>query len=354
MNNINEHTRKLYELIKGHSRSGNLSLYSEAQEQGISYSELLEQIDPSEPGSSLDSFERQLQMHEITPTGRRAISMEQFFHGGGLTLLPEFVLREIKTGYNLAENPTNLIASVVYEAGPTIRPVYFKMDSASRSFGKRGPGSTSAYPKVQLAYRDKEVVMTDRGLQFDFSYRVIRNQKLTEFRTYLRYVGAQMAYDEITEIYNTGLNGDGTSDAAEDVFTGNAGTFAYTDLVHLAMSFDVPNNMTHIIAKGTDIETIVNLSQFQSPDAWRESELFQRSGNYKSFLPVNAKLVVAPEATATKVLGLDSRFAIRETVAQPVMIEAEKVINQKLESAVISKESCYTIMVDGAAKVSDY
>jgi hypothetical protein len=51
---------------------------------------------------------------------------------------------------------------------------------------------------------------------------------------------------------------------------------------------------------------------------------------------------------------MDSRFAVRETVAQPIMIEAEKVINQKLETAVVSKESVYTIMVDGAALVSDY
>ena len=65
-------------------------------------------------------------------------------------------------------------------------------------------------------------------------------------------------------------------------------------------------------------------------------------------------LVRVPNATATKVIGLDSRFAVRETVSQPLMIEVDKVINQKLESAVVSKESVYTIMVDGAAKLSDY
>ena len=70
--------------------------------------------------------------------------------------------------------------------------------------------------------------------------------------------------------------------------------------------------------------------------------------------PMNAKLVVAPNATSAKFVALDKRFAIRESVAQPLMIEAEKVISQKLESAVISKESVYTIMVDDAIKASDY
>jgi len=83
-------------------------------------------------------------------------------------------------------------------------------------------------------------------------------------------------------------------------------------------------------------------------------EAFQRSGDFRSLLPLNARLVIVPHATATKVLGLDRRFAVRESVAQPLMIEAEKVIAQKLESAVVSKESVYTVMVDGAALLSDY
>jgi len=349
-----DNAHKLKELIVQHSRSGNLSLYAEAQEQGVSFSALLEQIDPGEPGSKLDAFERQLMLHGIEVEGARAISMEQFFVGGGLILLPEYILREIRHGYRLVQDPVELVASVVPETGPTVKPVYIKTEKAKQTLGKKGPGGGAAYPRVELLYRDKEATIVDRGRQFDFSYRVVRNQKLTEFRVFLWWIGAQMAYDEIDEIYNVLLNGDGTSPGATDVFNGNAGTFAYSDLVHLAMSFQVPAQMTHVIATSGDIETIVNLSQFQDPLAWRESELFSRAGDYRSFLPVNARLVIVPNATTTKVLAIDSRFAVRESVSQPLMIEAEKVISQKLESAVVSKESVYTVMLDGAALLSDY
>ncbi len=347
-------SKQLKELVTRHSRAGDLSLYAEAQEQGVSFSKLLEQIDPSDPKNPLDAFERQLQLHGIVPNGVRSITMEQFFVGSGLILLPEYILREIQRGCRMVQDPNELIASTVSDTGPTVRPIYIKTTAAKTSLGKRGSGGGGAYPRVELLYRDKEAAVIDRGRQFDFSYRVVRNQKLTEFRVFLNWIGAQMAYDEIDDIYNVLLNGDGTSPAATDVFNGAAGTFAYTDLVHLAMAFEVPARMTHILALGTDVETIVNLSQFQEPNAWREAELFTRTGDYRSFLPVNAKLVVAPNATSTKVLGLDCRFAVRETVTQPLMIEAEKVINQKLESAVVSKESVYTVMVDGAAKLSDY
>ncbi len=280
--------------------------------------------------------------------------MEQFFVGGGLILLPEYILREIQRGYRMVQDPTELIAAAVPESGPAVRPIYLKTSKAKQSLGKRGGGGGAAYPRVELLYRDKEANIVDRGRQFDFAYRVVRNQKLTEFRVFLWWIGAQMAYDEIDDIYDVLLNGDGISAGATDVFNGNAGTFAYSDLVHLAMSFDVPARMTHIVASKSDIETIINLSQFQDPDAWRESELFQRTGDYRSIQPVNARLVVAPNATATKVIALDRRFAVRESVAQPLMIEADKIINQKLEKVVVSKESVYTIMVEGTALLSDY
>jgi len=349
-----DNATKLKELIVRHSRSGNPALYAEAQEQRISLTELLEQLDPSEPEAKLDAFERQLMLHGIETQGARAITMEQFFVGGGLILLPEYILREVKRGYRMVQNPTDLLATVVHESGPTVRPIYIKTELAKESLGKKGTGGGAAYPRVELLHRTKEADIVDRGRQFDFSYRVIRNQKLTEFRVFLWWIGAQMAYDEVDEIYDLLLNGDGVSAGSTDVFNGVGGTFAYSDLVHLAMSFDVPSRMTHILAAQEDVEKIVNLTELQHPDAWNERELFRRSGDYRSFLPMNARLVIVPHATATKVIGLDSRFAVRETVAQPLMIEAEKVISQKLEKAVVSKESVYTIMVDGATKLSDY
>jgi hypothetical protein len=120
------------------------------------------------------------------------------------------------------------------------------------------------------------------------------------------------------------------------------------------MSFDGPARMSHILGSKSDVEKILNLDEFQDATAWTGSEVFQRTGDYRSFLPVNTKLVVVPNATATKFAALDHRFGIRESVAQPLLIEAEKVISQKLESAVLSKESVYTIMVDDAIAVSDY
>lgn len=345
--------------IVEHSRSGNLALYHEAQEKGITLSELLEDRDPSPrneqglPASPLDAFERQLAAQEITTTGRNSITVEQFFVGGALILLPEYVLREIRRGYRMVQDPQELIAVSVPEKGPTVRPIYINTSAAKKSFARRA-GGTAAFPRVQLLYRDKEAAIVDRGRQFDFSYRIVKNQKLAEFRVFLWWIGAQLAYDEVDAIYDVAKNGDGASPAAVDVFNGTAGTFTYTDLVHMASSFDVPGKMNHILANKSDIETILNMSQFQDPHTFTAANLFQKSGEFGSLLPVNAKLVAVPSAGATEIIGIDSRFAVRESVSQPLMIEADKVIERKLETAVVSKESVYTVMVDEARKLCDY
>ena len=122
-----------------------------------------------------------------------------------MILAPEYVSREIRRGYKLVQDPEELVAAIVPERGPTVTPLYIKTDFAKKSQRRN---DSAAYPVVKLAYRQKEAGMVDRGRQFDFSYRMLKNQKLAEFRVFLWWTGAQLANDEIAEIYNIVINGD--------------------------------------------------------------------------------------------------------------------------------------------------
>jgi hypothetical protein len=309
----------LREKVNEYSRSGNLALYSEAQERGLSLTELLEELDPSprKPDGSLDcpldAFERQLYLANVVVSGRNATSLEQFLTGAGLILAPEYVSRELQRGYRMVQDPAALVAASVPERGPSVKPIYIKTEIAKKPFARRE--EVSAYPVVQLVYREKDAAMVDRGRQFDFSYRVLKNQKLAEFRVFLNWIGAELAFDEISEIYNIIVSGDGTSAAPANSFNGTAGSFGYADLTHLALSFGGPARMTHLLGTKADIEKILNIAEFQDPQAFQGLQGFNESGDYRSFLPINTKLVVCPGATATKFAALDYRFAIRESVA---------------------------------------
>lgn len=359
MQNVDLSTAQtLSKKITQQSRRESLEFYKDAQERGISFSDLLEELDPTprtpegKLDSPMDAFERQLYIANIFSSGPKATSLGSIISGQGLILLPELVTRQITLGYQMVQDPTDLLAAVVPATGPSVKPIYIKTTEAKKTVARRS--EAAAFPVSHILYRDKEIPMEDRGRQFNFSYNILKNQRLPEFVVFLQWMGAQLAYDEIDNIYTVCLNGDGTSPAATDVFAGGAGTWAYTDVVHLAMSFDGPCQMTHLLALGADIETTLNLTPFTDATAWRATELFARTGDYKSFLPLHTKLVVVPGATATKMIGLDSRFAVRESVTSPLMVEAEKIISQKLESAVISKEACYSIMIDDARLLSDF
>lgn len=349
-----DQTKKIGDLIKGYTKTGSLDFYREAQERCLTVSDLLEELDPTPQGEHLDAFERQLQLHGILDSGLNSITVESFFAGSGAALMPEYITRQILHGYRLTQNPEELVGSIVSEQGPQVTPIYINFAKAKKTLALRAYGSGTAYPKVELLYRIKPLQIVDRGFEFDFDYKVIRNQRLTEFKVFLWWIGATMANDELSAIYDCLLNGDGTSPALVSVFTGVGGTWAYTDVIHLAMAIDLPGRMTHLLGLGTDIEKTIALTQFQDALAFKGRELFQRTGDYKDMIPMNAKLVIVPGATSTKLIGMDARFAIRETVSQPMMVEADKVINQKLEQCVLSKESVYSVMVEGTAKLSDY
>lgn len=340
------------------SRTGSLAWYREAQERNLNLSEYLEDIDPSpqdEAGkivSPLDAFERLLFTMDIPVSGTNALTVDEFLCSKGMILFPELMMREIRKGYKMVQDPEELIAVSVPVAGPSVRPLYIKTEEAKKSLARKEEGAE--YPSIILAYRDKELNIKDKGRRFDFTYKVVRNQKLTEFKNFLWWVGAQIAYDEIDEIYDVIVNGDGASAGANDYFNGIPGILAFSDLLHLGTSFEVPAQMTHILASKNDIEAILNLSQFQFSHIWKESAEHLRIGDYRTFLFVNAKLVVVPNATASKIVALDHRFAIHESVRQPLMVEAEKVISQKFEGALISKESTYSIMISGAVVICAY
>jgi hypothetical protein len=53
------------------------------------------------------------------------------------------------------------------------------------------------------------------------------------------------------------------------------------------------------------------------------------------------------------VIGLDSRFAVEEVITQPLMIEYDKVIEQRFEEAVITESVTYAKVIKEASVVLD-
>ena len=127
----------------------------------------------------------------------------------------------------------------------------------------------------------------------------------------------------------------------------STGTLAYDDLISLWAQFS-PFEMNTIICHVNQMKSILTLDEFKDPMAGYR---FQQSGDL--FSPLGATLVRSDEVPTDYVVGLDRRFAIEEVVVQPLMVEYDKVIEQRFEEAVISESVTYAKMIKEAAAVLD-
>ena len=349
-------------------RSDPLSLYKDCQTNRESVSAMLERLDPSERDSSgkivseLNALERHLAAADIALSGPKQAKVEDLAAGDVSYLMPELVLRTIEEGRMVNErySAEDCIAATVPHKGATYHPLYIpnlnttaaSASQRDKSLGRRAAsGKGGAFPVLSVDRREKDVVVRDYGRTIECAYSVIRDYAWQDFAIILHLIGAQLASDDLQDIYDLGITGDGTVGAATNTFAGVAGTLAYTDLMTNYISFGSPFAMDRILAPVQSFTTILAMAQFQDPLAF--NKVFQASG--LPVTPFGAKLkevdaVPGATPTGTVIVTLDSRYAVRKTVVAPLSVEAEKIINRKYESATVSEEKVFSIIADGALK----
>ena len=322
--------------------------YLEAQSQGLTLSELLEsdEYDPSPLNSPLDAFERQLAVNGIRVSGRNSSPVDLFYKNAP-ALLPEFILREVNRGMKMKPELSRLVAGTTVIAGTRYTPFYIDT-SDNDKFSLRPVGEGAEIPGLTVTEQKHSVTLQDYGLSLKTSYRTLRHRSTAQFKVLLWYIGYQLQADKIGLVVDTIVNGDGNDNAAGVISSDASGTIDYGDLVKLWAEF-APFEMNHLICHITTLKTILGLDEFKDPLAGYR---FRRTGEL--FTPLGATLVRSDEVAADRVIGLDNRFAVEEVISQPLMVEFDKIIEQKFEEAVISETVAYAKVVKEAAVILDY
>jgi len=323
----------------------NKDLYLEAEARGMSLSELLEsdEYDPTPQGCPLDAFERQLFLTGIKLGGKSPTTVEQFYQQAP-SLLPEFMLREIKKGQSLRPELNRLIANTTTIASNNYTPFYIDTDNTAK-FSLRPIGEGAEIPQLIVTEQNHAVKVTDYGLALKTSYKALRYRTTSQFRVLLWYIGFKIQTDKMGLLVDCIVNGDGNNNAATVINAATTGTLTYDDLITLWSNFS-PFEMNTIICNINMLKTILTLNEFKDPMAGYR---FQNSGEL--FSPLGAGLIRSDEVTSGYVIGLDNRFAVEEVITQPLMIEYDKVIDQRFEEAVISESVSFAKVLKEAAVV---
>jgi hypothetical protein len=326
----------------------NRDMYMEAQGRGMTLTELLEQpeYDPSPPGSPLDAFERQLAARGLRTGGRNPITVEMFYRGAP-ALMPEFMLREIRRGMNMRPELGRLLASSAAVATSRYSPIRIDHSATDASMSLRPIGEGAEVPSVNVTEQNNTIVVPDYGLTLKVTYKALRYRSTAQFKVLLWYLGYRLQSDKVALVVSTIINGDGNSNAATVVNTDVTGTLDYDDLVKFWNEF-YPYQPNVLICHKDKIRSILTLAEFKDPLLGFS---FQANGEITS--PLGATLIRCDEVPADYVIGLDNRFAVEEVESQPLLVEYDKVIEQKIEEAVISESIAYAKVIKEASLVLD-
>lgn len=356
-------SKKANDELKRYKGSAALDLYVDAQRMALSVSDYFEKLDPSElddsgkPVGGIDAMTRHLIINDIKLSGQNQLSVAQLYDKVQY-LVPELILREIRAGMEVAEKYAfgDCVAVTVPHKTATYHPIYIPELDLSSTHARnvkslaRTVRAGSEMPRLQIMPREQDISIRCVGRVIETAYATIRDYGFSDFAILLRLIGAQLAADKMYDIYDLAIHGSGSNPAATNTFNGTAGTLSYSDLIHNQTSFDAPYVMDRILAPVTSLETILAMPQFQDPMAGWE---FQKSG--KLVTPMGAKLkqvstTPAGAPTGTVIVTIDSRFAVREVVTQPLSVEADKIISRRVEECAVSEESRFCIIAGGAMK----
>jgi hypothetical protein len=322
--------------------------YLEAQAKGMTLSELLEteEYDPSSINSPLDAFERQLAAHDVRVGGKKPVTVELFYKGAP-AFLPEFMMREIKRGQRMRPELEKLVASSSNISTSRYTPFYVNVTPNESKLSLRPIGDAAEIPTLTVAEQLHSITVPDYGITLKTSYKALKHRTTAQFKVLLWFVGFRLQADKMALVVDTIINGDGNDNAASVTNTETSGQLVYSDLVTFWNEF-FPFEMNTLLCHKDSIKTVLTMEEFKDPMAGFK---FQKTGDLVS--PLGSTLIRCDDLASDLVIGLDNRFAIEEVVSQPLMVEYDKVIEQKLEEAVISESVAYAKVIKEAALVLD-
>ncbi len=366
---------QLHEDVKRWSKRLDTSVYTEAAAQGIDVPELLEQRDPSprnlsgEIVTELDALGRQLYAAGVN---LNQTTVELFLAGSAAVLMPAIVNRWLREGQKLAGGAMGLWAIDREVNAMQVNPFHIEAESAAGDSAK-APQNTAnqkrfgavaeggSLPVVRIGYRDKTVNLGTYGIDLRCDYKAVKYMSMTELRLIFIWIGMQLIYDQLDNIFTLIVSGDGDTGAPPSYLQisggGAAGALLHADLIAGRVKMAVNGMMTtHWLGGVNEMTDFLNLSQFTGAN-YRDTPLDKVLGQGRNRGPIETPygmLLPALAGTADYLAFMDQMFAVARVVEQRLMVETDKLIGELDEEVAISETVAYYKWTLDASGYIDY
>ncbi|MBD3233470.1 MAG: hypothetical protein GF315_07065 [candidate division Zixibacteria bacterium] len=240
-----------------------------------------------------------------------------------------------------------LVASSTMINSNRYTPFFIETSTGDTRWSLRPIGDGADIPEVVVNEQKHTVTVPDYGVNLKVTYKALRHRSTAQFKVLLWFLGYRLQADKNGLLIDTVINGDGNANPAIVHNTAVSGSLDYTDLVNFYSEF-YPFEMKLFLVHKDMLATLLTMEVFKDPLA---GFTFQRTGEIVS--PLGSKLVRCDEIPPDMIIGMDNRFAMEEVVGQPLSVEYDKIIEQRIEEAVISESVAFTKIVHEAARILD-
>jgi len=320
----------------------NITLEKGLYTTGKSFTQALEEIDPSEnyKGTSLeglDAYQRQLKRFDIKVSGPSSDPVSKFFStSSAAALFPEYISRAVRQGIEKNDKVEKIVATTTLIDSLDYRSIESKISDADLEMPYLGEGDT--FSELQITLKDNLTTLEKHGRMLCASYEAIKYQKLDLFTVTLKQIGAHIANSEFKRAIQTIEND-------MDVVKAAGATFTYDDLLSLWTELS-PYRMTSVISNTVDFANILRIPEFRDAAAGLD---FHATGNM--ITPFGAEIINCDYITAGNIIGIDKDYAIEKVQAGGVLVEYDKLIDRQLERAAISTLTGFSRIFKDATKM---
>lgn len=331
-------------------------VYSEASENGVSLTEYLESLDPSEEynGSKLeglDAFERQL-MKENLKVGRgNACLVSDFFKTSNSSILfPEFVSRNVRLGMGRGKFEATLdeIAATTSQVDSgKYEGIEFDIANSDVDYKRTAEGAV--FSKVVGKTKEKAINLVKIGMQMESSYEALRRVKANVLAVTLQAIGTKLGRKMVSEALDVIINGDGNTNPAADVVIAASGTLTYADMLKLELAFEEGFESRMLIGAKATMAKVMGLTEFK--DALIASDWLTKGTPQTMF---GNKLRINSSIGADIIVALDPNSALEVLEERgATLVETDKLIDKQFEKTVISKVVGFNKLFTGASAYLD-
>lgn len=294
----------------------NISLEKGMYQSGKSLTEILEAIDPSEHYEGtvlegLDAYERQLKRFDITTSGDKSNTVEDFFQTSQTSVLfPEFVRRSTRLG--MVENQTvkDIVAVTTKIDGMDYRSICAEEPKLIK-------GSLSC---LQIKTNENLCLLHKRGRCLETSYEALRFQRISIFSNMLKQIGQfirkMQLFDALMAIESVDC---------KERFTLNQGEIDITDIHSIAERLDTSGFNLNVLLGST---TTVSKLKEKFGDTLR----YDNGSLYLG----NIKVIPTFDALMCKIAGIDSNYALEMVECGGIEVDYDKLIDKQFERMSIS------------------